>query len=140
MRRHARAPSAVPLELGRHGKLFAEPHAMSTPEIHEVIERFADTAAAAESAGFDGVEIHAAQGYLISQFLSPLTNRRNDEWGGSLENRARLLLAVVRAVRARVGAGFSVAVKINCSLSPLARSVPSSCALERLRYAPKPRL
>jgi 2,4-dienoyl-CoA reductase-like NADH-dependent reductase (Old Yellow Enzyme family) len=105
-----------------------------------IIERLADTAAAAESAGFDGVEIHAAQGYLISQFLSPLTNRRNDEWGGSLENRARLLLAVVRAVRARVGAGFSVAVKINCSLSPLARSVPSSCALERLRYAPKPRL
>jgi hypothetical protein len=113
MRRHAWAPSAVPLDLGRHSKLFAEPQAMSAPEIHDIIERIADTAAAAESAGFDGVEIHAAHGYLISQFLSPLTNRRNDEWGGSLENRARLLLAVVRVVRARVRARFSVAVKIN---------------------------
>ncbi|NPT46645.1 2,4-dienoyl-CoA reductase [Paraburkholderia sp. 1N] len=113
LRRHAWAPSAVPLDLGRHSKLFAEPQAMTAAEIHEVIERFADTAVAAEAAGFDGVEIHAAHGYLISQFLSPLTNRRNDEWGGSLENRARLLLSVVRAVRARVGAGFGVAVKIN---------------------------
>jgi 2,4-dienoyl-CoA reductase-like NADH-dependent reductase (Old Yellow Enzyme family) len=113
LRPRAWAPSAVPLDLGRHSKLFAEPQAMTEPEIHEVIERFADTAAAAETAGFDGVEIHAAHGYLISQFLSPLTNQRNDQWGGSLENRARLLLAVVRAVRARVGAGFSVAVKIN---------------------------
>jgi 2,4-dienoyl-CoA reductase-like NADH-dependent reductase (Old Yellow Enzyme family) len=107
------APSAVPLDLGRHSKLFAAPRAMSAIEIHEVIKRFADTAAAAEMTGFDGVQIHAAHGYLISQFLSPLTNRRDDEWGGSLENRAKLLLSVVRAVRARVGAGFSVAVKIN---------------------------
>jgi len=111
--RHAWAPSSVPLDLGRHSKLFAEPQEMSVAQIHEVIERFADTAAAAEMAGFDGVQIHAAHGYLISQFLSPLTNRRSDAWGGSLENRARLLLSVVQAVRGRVGAGFGVGIKIN---------------------------
>jgi 2,4-dienoyl-CoA reductase-like NADH-dependent reductase (Old Yellow Enzyme family) len=113
MGRDAWAPSAVPLDLGRHSKLFAAPRAMTGEDIHEVIERFAATAQAAQQAGFDGVQIHAAHGYLISQFLSPLTNRRDDAWGGSLENRARLLLDVVRAVRARVGASFSVAVKIN---------------------------
>ncbi|QBR01122.1 NADH:flavin oxidoreductase/NADH oxidase family protein [Paraburkholderia pallida] len=113
MGRDAWAPSAVPLDMGKHSKMFAEPRAMTEAEIHEVIERFADTARAAEQAGFDGVQIHAAHGYLLSQFLSPLTNRRDDVWGGSLENRARLLLSVVRAVRERVGASFSVAVKIN---------------------------
>lgn len=107
------APSAVALDLGKHSKLFAQPVAMSAANIAEVIQRFADTAYAAEQAGFNGVQIHAAHGYLLSQFLSPLTNRRDDEWGGSLQNRARLLLEVVRAVRARVSAGFSVAVKLN---------------------------
>jgi 2,4-dienoyl-CoA reductase-like NADH-dependent reductase (Old Yellow Enzyme family) len=107
------APSAVALDLGKHSKLFAQPQAMSTANIEEVIQRFADTAQAAEQAGFNGVQIHAAHGYLLSQFLSPLTNRRDDEWGGSLANRARLLLAVVRAVRERVSARFSVAVKLN---------------------------
>lgn len=113
MGRDGWAPSAVPLDLGKHSKLFAAPREMTAGEICEVIERFADTAAAAQAAGFDGVQIHAAHGYLISQFLSPLTNRRQDDWGGSLENRARLLMSVVRAVRARVGATFSVGVKLN---------------------------
>jgi 2,4-dienoyl-CoA reductase-like NADH-dependent reductase (Old Yellow Enzyme family) len=107
------APSAVPLELGKHSKLFAQPLAMSEADIQEVIGRFAATARAAEQAGFTGVQVHAAHGYLISQFLSPLTNRRQDGWGGSLANRARLLLDVVRAVRARVSPGFCVAVKLN---------------------------
>jgi 2,4-dienoyl-CoA reductase-like NADH-dependent reductase (Old Yellow Enzyme family) len=107
------APSAVALDLGKHSKLFAQPQAMSTANIEEVIQRFADTAYAAEQAGFNGAQIHSAHGYLLSQFLSPLTNRRDDEWGGSLANRARLLLAVVRAVRERVSAQFSVAVKLN---------------------------
>jgi 2,4-dienoyl-CoA reductase-like NADH-dependent reductase (Old Yellow Enzyme family) len=107
------APSAVALDLGKHSKMFAQPLAMAQADIAEVIERFAATAHAAEQAGFTGVQIHAAHGYLISQFLSPLTNRRDDAWGGSLANRARLLLEVVRAVRARVAPGFCVAVKLN---------------------------
>jgi 2,4-dienoyl-CoA reductase-like NADH-dependent reductase (Old Yellow Enzyme family) len=86
---------------------------MTEADIAEVIERFAATAHAAEQAGFTGVQIHAAHGYLLSQFLSPLTNRRDDAWGGSLPNRARLLLDVVRAVRARVAPGFCVGVKLN---------------------------
>jgi len=110
---NAWAPSAVALEMGKHSKLFAQPVAMTAAQIEEVILRFAATAHAAEQAGFNGVEIHAAHGYLVSQFLSPLTNRRDDEWGGSLANRARLLLEIVRAVRARVSPGFSVAVKLN---------------------------
>ncbi|MGU7783164.1 NADH:flavin oxidoreductase/NADH oxidase family protein [Burkholderia sp. PU8-34] len=113
MGRDGWAPSAVPLDLGKHSKLFAAPREMTEAEIREVIRRFADTAAAAKAAGFDGVQIHAAHGYLLSQFLSPLTNRRQDAWGGSLENRSRLLLSVVRAVRERVGAKFSVGVKLN---------------------------
>jgi len=107
------APSAVALDMGKHSKLFAQPVAMSEADILEVVERFGATARAAEQAGFTGVQIHAAHGYLISQFLSPLANRRLDTWGGSLANRARLLLEVVRAVRARVAPGFCVAVKLN---------------------------
>ncbi|WP_211461860.1 NADH:flavin oxidoreductase/NADH oxidase family protein [Collimonas silvisoli] len=107
------APSALALDMGKHSKLFVQPKAMSDAEIQEVITRFAASAAAAERAGFTGVEIHAAHGYLISQFLSPLSNQRRDEWGGSLANRARLLLDVVRAVRAAVSASFCIAVKLN---------------------------
>lgn len=107
------APSALALDMGKHSKLFVQPKAMDEAEIREIIVRFAASAAAAERAGFTGVEIHAAHGYLISQFLSPLSNQRKDAWGGSLSNRARLLLEVVRAVRAAVSAGFCVAVKLN---------------------------
>jgi 2,4-dienoyl-CoA reductase-like NADH-dependent reductase (Old Yellow Enzyme family) len=97
----ALAPSAVALDLGPFSKMFAEPKPMSEADIDEVIRRFVSSAMLAESAGFTGVQIHAAHGYLLSQFLSPLTNRRTDRWGGSLENRARLLLAVVDALCAR---------------------------------------
>lgn len=107
------APSSVAIDLGKHSKMFALPKAMSEAEIQETIGRFADTAYAAEQAGFHGVELHAAHGYLLSQFLSPLTNQRQDQWGGSIANRARLLLEVVRAVRRRVAPGFCVAVKLN---------------------------
>ena len=71
------------------------------------------TAALAKQAGFDGVQIHAAHGYLLAQFLSPLTNKRDDHWGGALENRARLLIDVVRAVKQTCGADFSLSVKLN---------------------------
>jgi 2,4-dienoyl-CoA reductase-like NADH-dependent reductase (Old Yellow Enzyme family) len=107
------APSAVALSLGKLSKRFAMPHALTSRGIEEVIQRFAKTARLGEQAGFTGVEIHAAHGYLLSQFLSPLTNLRTDEWGGSLENRARLLLEVVKAVRSVVSPDFAVAVKLN---------------------------
>ncbi len=113
MKGEAWAPSAVALDLGKHSNLFAAPRAMTEAEIAEVITRFADTARAAEESGFTGVQIHAAHGYLVSQFLSPLTNRRTDAWGGSLANRARLLLEVVKAVRAAVSPRFCVSVKLN---------------------------
>lgn len=107
------APSAVALELGNLSKRFATPQAMTPAMIEEVIARFTQTARLSEQAGFNGVQIHAAHGYLLSQFLSPLTNQRSDQWGGSLENRARLLLEIVKAVRAAVAPGFAVAVKLN---------------------------
>ena len=107
------APSAIALDLGAQSKLFATPREMTAADIAEVERRFVTTAALAERAGFTGVEIHAAHGYLLSQFLSPLTNRRRDDWGGSLENRARLLVDIVRGVRKSVAPGFVVAVKLN---------------------------
>ncbi|MFN3913274.1 NADH:flavin oxidoreductase/NADH oxidase family protein [Hyphomonas sp.] len=113
MGEQAVAPSAIRVDLGQHSKLLAQPKALDEAEIRELIERFAVTAALAEQAGFTGVQIHAAHGYLISQFLSPLVNQRTDAWGGSRENRARFLLETVKAVRARVGAGFCVSVKLN---------------------------
>ncbi|QEY62925.1 NADH:flavin oxidoreductase/NADH oxidase family protein [Metapseudomonas lalkuanensis] len=107
------APSAVALEMGGLSRMFPVPRALSEDEIAELIRRFARTAALAEQAGFSGVQVHAAHGYLLSQFLSPLSNRRQDRWGGSIENRARLLLEVVKAVRAEVSPSFCVAVKLN---------------------------
>ncbi|WP_263164504.1 NADH:flavin oxidoreductase/NADH oxidase family protein [Streptomyces sp. SCSIO ZS0520] len=106
-------PSAKGVELGRHSSRFGRPLAMTPEQIEATVTRFATTAARAEQAGFDGVEVHAAHGYLLSQFLSPLVNTRTDRWGGSLENRARMLLDIVRAVRAAVSPSFAVAVKIN---------------------------
>ena len=103
------APSAVPLALPG----AATPRALSTVEIEEIIERFATAASVCEEAGFDGVQIHAAHGYLVTQFLSPLTNLRDDEWGGDAARRMRFLIEVVRRVRERVSPGFAVAVKLN---------------------------
>ncbi|MFJ6666508.1 NADH:flavin oxidoreductase/NADH oxidase family protein [Streptomyces sp. NPDC091383] len=106
-------PSAVAVDLGRHSGRFGRPVAMTPEQIRATVTRYAVTARRAEQAGFDGVEIHAAHGYLLSQFLSPLVNKRTDDWGGSLENRARMLLDVVREVRAAVSPSFAVAVKLN---------------------------
>lgn len=103
------APSAVPLAMPG----AKTPRQLTSAEIEDIIERFATAAAVCEEAGFDGVELHAAHGYLITQFLSPLTNLRTDEWGGSAERRMRFLIEVVRRVRARVSPGFAVAVKLN---------------------------
>jgi 2,4-dienoyl-CoA reductase-like NADH-dependent reductase (Old Yellow Enzyme family) len=107
------APSAIAVELGKHSKRFGKPTAMTEEQIVATVERFATAAKLAEQAGFDGVEVHAAHGYLISQFLSPLVNRRDDDWGGPLESRARLLLEVIRAIRKVVSPTFALAVKLN---------------------------
>jgi len=106
------APSEVQLDiLGNFGK----PRAVNESDIQNIIQRFANTAALVKEAGLDGVQIHAAHGYLLSQFLSPRTNLRQDQWGGPLENRARLLLEVIAAVRARVGPAYPISVKLNSS-------------------------
>lgn len=106
------APSAVPLA-GPLQRAFRSPRALEAPEIRAIVERFAGAAALAREAGFGGVQIHGAHGYLVSQFLSPRVNRRTDEWGGSPEGRRRFALEVYRAIRARVGARFPVGIKLN---------------------------
>ncbi len=108
---HPKAPS--PVKLGLPGGQFGEPVALQKEEITDIVGRFAQCAAAVKSAGFTGVQVHAAHGYLLSQFLSPRTNQRSDEYGGSLENRARVLMDTVAAVRAAVGPEFPVSVKLN---------------------------
>ncbi|WP_149359692.1 NADH:flavin oxidoreductase/NADH oxidase family protein [Lolliginicoccus suaedae] len=105
------APSAIPVT-GMAGA-FGTPRALEHDEILDLIRRFGTTAGIAIRAGFTGVQIHAAHGYLISQFLSPLTNQRTDEWGGDAVRRRRFLLEIVAAVRAEVGPGTPVGVKIN---------------------------
>ncbi|MGD8992150.1 MAG: NADH:flavin oxidoreductase [Desulfobacterales bacterium] len=87
---------------------------MTTEDIQRVITAFAMAARRAKVAGFDGVQIHGAHGYLLSEFISPLFNQRTDEYGGSIENRARMPLAVLQAIREAVGVGFPVLIKLNC--------------------------
>ena len=106
-----KAPSAV--KLGLPGGQFGQPVAMTEEEIVEVIRRFGLCAAAVKEAGFTGVQVHAAHGYLLSQFLSPRSNQRTDQYGGTLTNRARALLDAVAAVRKAVGSKFPVSVKLN---------------------------
>ncbi|EAQ98414.2 NADH:flavin oxidoreductase/NADH oxidase family protein [Congregibacter litoralis] len=108
---HPKAPSAV--KLGLPGGQFGEPVALTVEEIADLVQRFAVAAKAMQEAGFTGVQIHGAHGYLISQFLSPRSNQRDDAYGGELAHRARFLLEIIDAVRAAVGPGFPVAVKLN---------------------------
>ncbi|MDO8862728.1 NADH:flavin oxidoreductase/NADH oxidase family protein [Haliea sp. E1-2-M8] len=108
---HPKAPS--PVKLGLPGGQFGEPVALTVPEIEDIVRRFGVCAAAVKAAGFTGVQVHAAHGYLLSQFLSPRSNLRSDQYGGDLANRARALLDTVRTVREAVGPDFPVAVKLN---------------------------
>jgi 2,4-dienoyl-CoA reductase-like NADH-dependent reductase (Old Yellow Enzyme family) len=110
----ARVPVS-PSDVGLRGMfgLYARPRALETSEIHTIIDRFAFAAGLAKEAGFSGVQIHGAHGYLVSQFLSPLANRRDDEWGGDPERRRRFLLEIVRAMRRTVGPAFPIGVKLN---------------------------
>ena len=102
------APSAIPNMV-----YFTLPRAMTEEQIWQTIEDFADAALRAKKAGFDAVQIHAAHGYLISSFLSPLTNRRKDAWGGDAHRRFRFLEEVYLAVRKRVGDDYPVLAKLN---------------------------
>lgn len=89
------------------------PRALSSEEIEELIEAYGAAAGRAVAAGFDGVQIHGAHGYLVSQFMSPYTNLREDRWGGSAENRMRFLLEVYRRLRKEVGDHYPVMIKLN---------------------------
>lgn len=112
MNRENVAPSAI----GFGDKLapfFPVPRALANAEIENIIERFGNTAAIARKAGFDGVQIHGAHGYLVSQFLSPHHNRREDAWGGSVLRRRRFVLEVFKAMRRRVGDDFPIGIKLN---------------------------
>lgn len=106
------APSAVPLS-GDLKNFFNPPRALHVKEIEEIIIRFGKAARIAKKAGFTGVQIHAAHGYLISQFLSPHHNQRTDEWGGSLANRMRFLLETYKEIRKQVGESFPIGIKLN---------------------------
>ncbi|WP_040700411.1 NADH:flavin oxidoreductase/NADH oxidase family protein [Nocardia vinacea] len=103
------APSPIPLNMPG----AATPRELTPAEIEDIIERFAAAAVVCETAGFDGVQIHGAHGYLVAQFLSPLTNQRDDAWGGDSDRRMRFVIEVVRRIRARVSPGFAVGIKLN---------------------------
>ena len=108
------APSAVPLTYGGRRKAPKKiPRALKEDEILKLIQAFANTASILKDAGFTGVQIHGAHGYLVSQFLSPHANIREDKWGGSLANRARFVIEVYRAIRERVGSDFPIGIKLN---------------------------
>jgi len=110
------APSGIESDVRPGGRSsFATPLEMTEVDIDVVIEQFAFAAGQIRTANFTGVELHAAHGYLLSQFLNPLANRRKDEWGGSLKNRARLLLTVIGAVRLAVGPDFPIGIKLDAS-------------------------
>ncbi len=111
-----KAPSAVPLKTGGRKKTTKKvPKVLSESEILEIIEAFANTSIILKEAGFSGIQIHGAHGYLVSQFLSPYTNIRKDKWGGTLENRSRFVVEVYRKIRERVGENFPVGIKLNSS-------------------------
>jgi len=106
------APSAIPLGHGIE-RWFATPRALGSDEIEALVERFGQAALLAKEAGFAGVQIHGAHGYLVNQFLSPRHNRREDGWGGSADKRRRFVMEVYRAMRCAVGDAFPVSIKLN---------------------------
>ncbi len=109
-----KAPSAVSVHItGRKNATKKIPIAMTENDINDCIDRYGNTASILKNAGFDGVQIHGAHGYLVSQFLSPLTNQRKDKWGGTLENRARFVMEVYKNIRRKVGASYPIGIKLN---------------------------
>lgn len=112
LNRESVSPSAVPFNKAMQ-PYFDTPRALTGAEIETLIARYARAAAICREAGFAGVQIHGAHGYLVSQFLSPKTNQREDEWGGSAENRRRFVLRVLEAMRAATAADFPIGIKLN---------------------------
>lgn len=109
-------PRWAPSDIASRESIYGNnetPHEMDVDEITELVQAFADCAALAEEGGLDGVELHGAHGNLIHQFLSPLTNRRTDDYGGSLDNRLRFAMEATKAVRGRVGRGLVVGMRIS---------------------------
>ena len=106
------SPSAIPFRADM-ASFFETPREATPAEIDEIIQRFGRSAAICKKAGFSGVQIHGAHGYLISQFLSPHHNQRTDAWGGSPENRRRFVMAVYEEIRRQVGKDFPVGIKLN---------------------------
>lgn len=112
LNRETVAPSAIGFS-GTMATVFGVPRALTETEILDIIRRFGESARVCEKAGFQGVQIHGAHGYLVSQFLSPKHNHRTDQWGGSLENRMRFLLESFKEIRKQTSPGFIVGVKLN---------------------------
>ena len=112
LNRETVSPSAIPFGPELAG-FFATPRELTEAEILDLIQRYGNTARIAKKAGFTGVQIHGAHGYLVSQFLSPHHNRRRDRWGGSAENRRRFVLEVLAEIRRQVGAKFPIGIKLN---------------------------
>lgn len=111
---HPVAPSETTLG-GDYERFFASPRELSIDEIHDIQRRFITTARIAKKAGFTGVQIHSAHGYLVNQFLSPLDNQRTDEYGGALENRMRFLTEIYSGMREELGNDYPISVKLNSS-------------------------
>ena len=106
-------PSAISLNMGNASKMFKLPTALTEEAIWDIIKRFGNTARIMKEAGFTGCQIHGAHGYLVSQFLSPISNVRTDQFGGSISNRARFVLEIYREIRYQVGSGYPIGIKIN---------------------------
>ncbi|KAK7409232.1 hypothetical protein QQX98_008608 [Neonectria punicea] len=131
------APSAVPLNMGSDlvarlasALVFGTPKEMSVVEIEDVVQRFANTARIAAEAGFDGVQIHAAHGYLLAQFMSARTNRRTDAYGGSAAGRVKVVLDIIKAIRAVVPKTFCVGLKFNSVDHQASNSAEATTELE----------
>ena len=107
------APSSVPLKMGRVSKMFKLAKPLTEEAILDIIKRFGNSARIMKEAGFTGCQIHGAHGYLVSQFLSPISNTRTDQWGGPLKNRSRFVIEVYREIRQQVGPDYPVGIKIN---------------------------
>ncbi|MGJ8669839.1 MAG: NADH:flavin oxidoreductase/NADH oxidase family protein [Oceanococcus sp.] len=112
LNKETKAPSAVPFNKSMQA-YFETPRELSGDEIEDIIGRFGRAAGICYKAGFTGVQIHGAHGYLVSQFLSPRTNQRTDEWGGSAENRRRFVLRILQAMREATAPDFPIGIKMN---------------------------